>query len=129
MSTEQEPECGIKIDVQARYLKQKSNLLQNTHAFTYTITIHNLRPEPVRLLSRHWIITDQNNHVEEVKGKGVVGQQPLIKPGGSFRYTSGTIIGSEFGDMKGSYTMESTISGIFEAPIPLFILANPDMIH
>lgn len=129
MSTEQESDCGIKINVRAQYLKQKSDLLKNTHAFAYTITIHNERPEPVRLLSRHWIITDQNNHVEEVKGKGVIGQQPLINPGESFQYTSGTIIGSEFGDMKGSYTMESTTDGLFEAPIPLFMLANPDMIH
>ena len=129
MSTDQEVDCGIKIKVESRYLKQKSDTLRNTHAFTYTVTIQNMRSEPVRLLDRHWIITDQNNRVEEVKGKGVIGQQPLIKPGESFQYTSGTIIACEIGDMKGAYTMETENGETFKAPIPLFVLANPDMIH
>ena len=102
---------------------------KNSYAFSYTITIINHRSEPVRLLNRHWIITDQNNKVEEVTGKGVVGQQPLIQPGGSFEYSSGTIIGSEIGDMRGSYTMKTGSGELFEAPIPLFVLAIPNMIH
>lgn len=129
VSTDQISGCGVEIAVKSHYLQQKSSLLKNTHAFSYTVTIFNKRPEAVRLLSRHWIITDQNNKVEEVKGKGVIGQQPLIKPGESFRYTSGTIIASEVGDMKGSYTMESATGELFEAPVPLFILANPTMLH
>jgi ApaG protein len=129
MSTDQEPECGINISIKTQYLQERSDPLNNTHAFTYTITIQNARQDSVRLLSRHWIITDQNNRVEEVKGKGVIGQQPLIKPGESFEYTSGTVLASEIGDMKGSYMMESDTGETFEAPIPLFFLANPSLIH
>ena len=110
-------------------LKSAPEPAKNSYAFSYTITILNQRDEAVRLLNRHWIITDQNNKVEEVNGKGVVGQQPVIQPGESFEYSSGTIIGSEIGDMRGSYTMES-VSGVqFEAPVPLFVLAIPNMIH
>jgi len=83
----------------------------------------------VRLLNRHWIITDQNNKVEEVRGKGVVGQQPVIQPEATFEYSSGTIIATEIGDMSGSYTMESMTGEQFEAPVPLFVLAIPSMIH
>lgn len=129
MNKQGDTNCGIDIQVSTCYLKQKSDFLKKTHAFTYTITILNNRSDAVRLLDRHWIITDQNNHTEEVKGKGVVGQQPLIKPGESFQYTSGTVIASEIGDMHGSYTMKSASGELFEAPIPLFVLANPDLIH
>jgi len=129
LSTNPSDNCGIHISVSTRYLEKQSDLLKNAYAFSYSITIRNDRPETVRLLNRHWIITDQNNHIEEVKGKGVVGQQPYIKPGESFEYSSGTIIGSKIGDMKGSYTMQSENGEIFDAPIPLFVLAIPDMIH
>ena len=110
MNLKQDSECGVEITVTSQYLQQKSNHLNNTYAFAYTVTI-------------------QNNRIEEVKGKGVVGQQPLIKPGESFQYSSGTIIGSEIGDMKGSYTMQNDQGETFEAPIPLFVLATPHMIH
>ena len=122
-------DCGIEINTRTRYLEMQSEPGKNSYAFSYTITITNHRTEPVRLLSRHWIITDQNNKVEEVTGKGVVGQQPVIQPGDSFEYSSGTIIGSEIGDMRGSYTMETASGEEFEAPIPLFVLAIPNMIH
>jgi ApaG protein len=122
-------ECGVEISTRTKYLELQSEPAKNSYAFSYTITIFNQRDEAVRLLNRHWIITDQNNKVEEVNGKGVVGQQPVIQPGESFEYSSGTIIGSEIGDMRGSYTMES-VSGVqFEAPVPLFVLAIPNMIH
>ena len=121
--------CGIEINTKTKYLEMQSEPGKNSYAFSYTITIINHRSEPVRLLNRHWIITDQNNEVEEVTGKGVVGQQPLIQPGGSFEYSSGTIIGSEIGDMRGSYTMKTASGELFEAPIPLFVLAIPNMIH
>lgn len=122
-------ECGIDISISTRYLQKQSEPLKGNYAFSYTITIQNNRPNSVRLLNRHWIITDQNNRTKEVKGKGVVGQQPLIEPGESFQYSSGTVIRSEIGDMQGSYTMESNNGERFEAPIPLFILATPNMIH
>lgn len=122
-------ECGVAISARTKYLELQSEPAKNSYAFSYTITIVNQRDEPVRLLNRHWIITDQNNKVEEVTGKGVVGQQPVIQPGESFEYSSGTIIGSEIGDMRGSYTMENSAGEQFEAPIPLFVLAIPNMIH
>jgi len=121
-------DCGIDIRARAKYLAIQSDPGRNSYAFSYTITITNYREEPVRLLSRHWVITDQNK-VDEVNGKGVVGQQPLIQPGASFEYSSGTIISSEIGDMSGTYTMETEDGQLFEAPIPLFVLAIPDMIH
>jgi len=121
-------DCGIDIRARAKYLAIQSDPGRNSYAFSYTITITNYREEPVRLLSRHWVITDQNK-VDEVNGKGVVGQQPLIQPGASFEYSSGTIISSEIGDMSGTYTMETEDGELFEAPIPLFVLAIPDMIH
>ncbi|MEK9647607.1 MAG: Co2+/Mg2+ efflux protein ApaG [Gammaproteobacteria bacterium] len=121
--------CGIEINTKTKYLEMQSEPGKNSYAFSYTITIINHRSEPVRLLNRHWIITDQNNKVEEVTGKGVVGQQPLIQPGDTFEYSSGTIIGSEIGDMRGSYTMKTDSGELFEAPIPLFVLAIPNMIH
>ena len=107
----------------------QSDPAKSSYAFSYTISIVNHRSEAVRLLSRHWIITDQNNKVDEVTGKGVVGQQPLIQPGESFEYSSGTLIATEIGDMRGSYTMETASGEQFEAPIPLFVLAIPNMIH
>src|SRR5690606_23281719 len=106
-------DCGINITVSTRYLEKQSDLLKNAYAFSYSITIRNERPDTVQLLRRHWIITDQDNHVEEVKGMGVVGQQPHIKPGESLQYSSGTIIGSKIGDMKGYYTMQSENGEIF----------------
>ncbi len=128
MNSAADNDCGIDIRARAKYLAIQSDPGRNSYAFSYTITITNHREEPVRLLSRHWVITDQNK-VDEVNGKGVVGQQPLIQPGASFEYSSGTIISSEIGDMSGTYTMETEDGELFEAPIPLFVLAIPDMIH
>ena len=122
-------DCGILISVETRYLDKQSDLLNNAHAFSYTINIQNNRNDTVQLLDRHWFITDQNNKVEEVKGKGVVGKQPFIKPGESFQYSSGTIINSNIGDMKGSYIMQDANGENFEAEIPLFVLATPNMLH
>jgi ApaG protein len=123
------PECGVDIQVRTQFLSQQSDPANASYAFAYTITITNLRDEPVQLLSRHWIITDQNNKVEEVQGNGVVGQQPLIAPGQSYQYSSGAVIQTETGDMKGSYTMVTASGERFFAPIPLFVLAVPHMLH
>jgi len=123
------PASGVDIQVSTQYLQQQSDPARSSYAFAYTITITNLRSEPVRLLSRHWIITDQNNKVEEVKGSGVVGQQPLLAPGQRYQYSSGAVIGTETGDMRGSYTMQTAAGDLFEAPIPLFVLAVPHMLH
>jgi ApaG protein len=128
VSNDTDNDCGIEISAKSKYLAMQSDPGRSSYAFSYTISITNLRKESVRLLSRHWIITDQNK-VDEVTGKGVVGQQPVIQPGESFEYSSGTIIGSEIGDMSGTYTMETAEGDQFEAPIPLFVLAIPEMIH
>ena len=123
------PDSGIDIQVSTQYLQQQSDPARASYAFAYTITITNQRSEPVRLLSRHWIITDQSNRIDEVKGNGVVGQQPLIAPGQSYQYSSGAVLTTETGDMQGSYTMQSASGELFEAPIPLFLLAAPHMLH
>ena len=122
-------ESGILISVKTRYLDKQSDILTNAHAFSYTINIQNNRNDTVQLLNRHWVITDQNNKVEEVKGKGVVGQQPFIKPGESYQYSSGTVINCNIGDMQGRYTMQASNGENFEAEIPLFVLATPNMLH
>lgn len=129
MSVPSSPDSGVDINVRTQYLSQQSDPARASYAFAYTITITNKRAEAVQLLGRHWIITDQNNKVEEVKGSGVVGQQPLIQPGRSYQYSSGAVIQTETGDMKGSYTMVTASGTHFEAPIPLFILAVPHMLH
>ena len=122
-------DCGIDIKIKTQYLQHQSDPGRPSYAFSYTITITNNRSQPVRLLSRHWIITDQNNKVEEVRGNGVVGQQPLIAPGASYQYSSGAVLQTEIGDMRGSYTMQDADGDTFEAPIPLFVLAVPHMLH
>ncbi len=122
-------DCGVDVQVKTQYLSQQSDPARRSYAFAYTITITNQRSEAVQLLSRHWIITDQNNKMEEVRGSGVVGQQPLIQPGQSYQYSSGAVIETETGDMRGSYTMTTAAGDRFEAPIPLFILAVPHMLH
>jgi ApaG protein len=122
-------DTGIDIRVSTQYLMQQSDPASSTFAFAYTITISNRRLDSVRLLSRHWLITDQNNNVERVDGSGVVGQQPLIHPGHSYQYTSGAVLKTATGDMRGSYSMVSSTGEKFEVPIPLFILAVPHMVH
>jgi len=129
VSSSSAPDSGIDIQVSTQYLQQQSDPARSSYAFAYTITITNQRNEPVRLLARHWIITDQNNKVEEVKGSGVVGQQPLLAPGQSYQNSSGAVIGTETGDMHGEYTMQTAGGELFEAPIPLFVLAVPHMLH
>ena len=121
--------CGVDVQVHTQYLSQQSDPAHSSYAFAYTITITNRRDEAVQLLSRYWIITDQNNKVEEVRGNGVVGQQPHIQPGESYQYSSGAVIQTSTGDMRGSYTMISASGERFEAPIPLFVLAVPHMLH
>lgn len=129
MTSSPTPTSGIDIKVSTQYLTQQSDPARSSYAFAYTITITNQREQPVRLLSRHWTITDQNNKVEEVRGNGVVGQQPTLAPGQSYQYSSGAVIHTETGDMKGSYTMQCSTGEQFQAAIPLFVLAAPHMLH
>ena len=120
---------GIVIDVATRYLPEQSIPAENRFVFAYTITINNRGAEAVRLLNRHWRITDANNKVQEVRGEGVVGEQPLIEAGGSFRYTSGSLLETAVGTMEGSYEMISSSGRSFNAPIAVFSLARPGVLH
>ncbi len=119
----------IRITPIAMYLEEHSDPESDRFAFAYKIRIANHGPEAVRLLSRHWHITDARGKVEEVEGRGVVGQQPTIKPGESFQYSSGAIIKTETGTMHGSYQMVTASGERFDAPIPMFLLAPPRTIH
>jgi ApaG protein len=120
---------GIIIRVSTEYLPHQSDPTRPAYAFAYTINITNMRTAAVKLLSRHWIITDKNNKIEEVKGNGVVGQQPVIAPGDTYQYSSGAVLQTDIGDMHGSYTMQDADGSLFEATIPLFVLAVPHMLH
>ncbi len=119
----------IKIEVNTRYLRDQSDPESKHFVFAYSIAITNTGSEPVKLLTRHWQITDENNKVEEVHGDGVVGQQPEIKPGQCFHYTSGAVLKTELGTMAGSYGMVSAGGQKFDAPIPPFVLSLPHTVH
>lgn len=119
----------VQVAVQVRYLADQSDDADNRHVFAYTITLANQGEQAVQLLSRHWIITDANNHVQEVRGKGVVGEQPVIQPGQSFEYTSGTVLATQVGTMSGSYQMRVVDDGEFSVPIPQFVLSVPRVLH
>ncbi len=119
----------IKIDVATNYIVDQSEPDVGRYVFAYTITIENLGDLPARLLSRHWVITDANGKVQEVKGDGVVGEQPHLNPGESFRYSSGAVLETPVGAMQGSYRMKADNGTHFEAPIPAFTLAVPGVLH
>ena len=120
---------AIKIEVNARYLQEQSDPAAERYAFAYSVEITNQGTETVKLLNRYWRITDDNNKVEEVRGEGVIGHQPVIHPGQTFHYTSGAIIETEFGTMQGSYEMLASNGETFEATIPPFLLSLPDTVH
>lgn len=119
----------IRIDVETAYLDHQSDPEQGRYAFAYSITIHNKGAVAARLLSRHWIITDADGGVQEVRGEGVVGEQPLIRPGEGYRYSSGAVLPTPVGSMRGSYQMVDESGRHFEAPIAPFTLARPGMLH
>ena len=119
----------IKIDVLTEYIDSQSDPDERRYAFAYTITILNEGAVSTKLISRHWIITDSDGKVQEVRGKGVVGEQPLLEPGQGFRYSSGAIIETPIGTMQGSYQMQAEDGVEFDAPIAAFRLAKPGMLH
>lgn len=119
----------IRVSVSTDFLPEQSQPSADRYVFAYTVTIQNTGLTPARLLNRHWIIADAEGNVQEVRGRGVVGEQPHLKPGESFRYTSGTVIGTPVGSMHGSYEMEADDGTRFEAPIPAFSLAMPMSLH
>jgi len=119
----------VTVEPVARFLADQSDPAKNQYVFTYTITITNTGDIAAQLLGRHWIITDADHKVQEVKGLGVVGQQPLLQPGESFEYTSGASIPTSVGTMHGTYQMLAADGKAFDAPIPLFTLSVPRTLH
>jgi ApaG protein len=119
----------IHIAVRTRYLREHSKPAERQFAFAYEITIANVGTEPAQLIARHWIIVDAHDKTQEVRGAGVVGEQPWIEPGQSFRYTSGVVLGTEHGTMTGSYRLRDSTGVELDAVIPLFVLAVPGTMH
>ena len=120
---------AIRISVETNFVEEKSSIEHNRYFFNYTITITNDGLVPAQLVRRHWIVTDANEESFEVKGLGVVGEQPLIQPHESYTYTSGTEINTPVGSMHGSYQMVSEDGTSFDAEIPMFILSMPRTLH
>ncbi|MDD3482442.1 Co2+/Mg2+ efflux protein ApaG [Azovibrio restrictus] len=120
---------NIQVSVRTQFLPDQSDGENGRYVFAYTITIRNSGTLTAQLISRHWIITDGNGRVQEVKGLGVVGNQPLLKPGESFEYTSGCVLDTPVGTMGGSYQMVADDGSPFEAEIPEFVLAMPRTLH
>ena len=119
----------IKVTARTTFIPEQSDVNNSRYVFAYTITIRNTGSVPAQLVSRHWIITDSNNQVQEVRGMGVVGEQPLLKPNESFEYTSGTAIATPVGTMRGSYQMVAEDGFKFDATIPEFTLSMPRVLH
>ena len=119
----------ISINVNTTYLADQSDPSSDRYVFAYTITIANTGTVAAQLISRHWIITDAENVTQEVKGLGVVGEQPLLRPGESFEYTSGTAMGTPVGTMHGTYQMVAEDGNKFDAEIPQFTLSMPQVLH
>jgi ApaG protein len=119
----------ISIEVATDYVDDQSEPEVGRYVFAYTITISNKGTVPAKLLSRHWLITDANGKVQEVRGDGVVGEQPHLNPGDKFRYSSGAVLETPVGAMQGTYRMEADNGTSFDAPIPPFTLAVPGVLH
>lgn len=120
---------NIEISVKTAYLPDQSEPEAHRFVFSYHIRITNHNDESVQLLSRQWRITDGNEHVQEVQGEGVVGEKPVIEPGASYEYTSGTVLATEVGSMEGRYRMVTGDELEFDAPIAPFTLAQPNALH
>jgi len=119
----------ITVEAHATYVADQSDPSRDQYVFAYRIKVTNTGTVSAQLMNRHWIITDGEHRVQEVKGAGVIGQQPVLKPGESFEYTSGTQIGTPVGTMRGSYEMVADDGRAFDAPIPSFTLSVPRVLH
>ena len=120
---------AISVDVQPAYIAEQSDPMNNQYVFSYTVTIKNTGNIPAKLITRHWIITDGDGETQEVKGEGVVGETPYLKPGEDYSYTSGTMMKTPIGTMHGSYQMIADDGVSFDAEIPSFSLNVPNMLH
>ena len=119
----------IRVDVATQYLADQSDTAANRYVFAYTINISNTGTIAAQLISRHWLITDADGDVQEVRGLGVVGHQPLLQPGENFEYTSGCALNTPVGTMSGSYQMTAEDGTQFDAPIAEFVLSMPRVLH
>lgn len=119
----------ITVNSVTHFIPDQSDEAEDRYVFTYTITITNTGRMTAQLISRHWIITDANQSVQEVRGLGVIGEQPTLKPGESFEYTSGTALSTPVGTMRGSYQMVAEDGEKFDAEIPEFLLSMPRVLH
>lgn len=129
---QQNPETrapDIDVSVKSTYIPERSQPAEKRYVYAYTITISNRGSRPAQLVSRHWLINDANNEVQEVKGAGVVGEQPRLQPGEDFTYTSGVVLPTQTGTMQGTYQMQTDEGESFDTPIPLFALVPPQSIH
>ncbi|MDO8466278.1 MAG: Co2+/Mg2+ efflux protein ApaG [Gallionella sp.] len=126
---EKNDQHGFIIQTHVSYLPDQSDEPGNRFVFSYTINITNSGSDTARLVSRHWIITDANHHVQEVRGQGVVGEQPSLSPNQSFEYTSGTVLSTQVGTMRGSYQMQTGDGVEFDIEIPQFVLSVPRVLH
>jgi len=129
MFTSESSTRGVRVSVVSEYSAERSRPAEEQWFFLYTITITNAGHETVQLISRHWIITDANGRIEEVRGPGVVGQQPVLEPGESFTYTSGCPLPTAFGTMEGTYQMVTKGGEHFDAKIAPFTLSEPYTVH
>ncbi|MBF0620317.1 MAG: Co2+/Mg2+ efflux protein ApaG [Magnetococcales bacterium] len=120
---------AIDVSVESSYVPEQSSLVDKRFVFSYTVTLFNGGAVSAQLLSRHWIILDSDGGRQEVRGEGVVGMQPYLKPGESFQYTSGSILHTPAGSMEGSYQMVADDGATFDAPIPVFALVGPMTLH
>jgi ApaG protein len=119
----------IEVTVASRFLDEQSVPRENRFVFAYTVDIRNQGQQPAKLVARHWVITDANGKVQEVHGDGVVGEQPWMRPGDGFQYTSGTVLETAVGTMRGSYEMVADDGTCFDAPIAEFTLSMPRTLH
>lgn len=126
---QQDTDENITVDVETVYIDSESEPDKNRYVFAYTVTIRNVGETPAKLLTRHWVIRDANGKVQEVQGEGVVGEQPHLKPGEGFQYTSGTMLETSMGTMGGSYLMVTDEGAEFKAPIQEFLLTTPRTLH
>ncbi|HLB16622.1 MAG TPA: Co2+/Mg2+ efflux protein ApaG [Burkholderiales bacterium] len=125
----QDKRYEVSVSPQAQYLADQSDEPAGRFVFAYTITLRNTGTVPAQLISRHWVITDANSQIQEVRGLGVVGEQPLLAPGESFQYTSGAAIATPVGTMRGTYQMVADDGTRFDASIPEFTLSIPRTLH
>lgn len=127
--SEKDPSYDTRVEVQTNYIAEQSEPDDGRYVFSYTITIENHGKIAAKLLTRHWYITDADGKVQEVQGDGVVGEQPHLNPGDGFRYTSGTVLETPVGSMRGSYHMLADDGTEFDTPIPVFTLSVPNTLH